>query len=431
MTAEIAVLGVGRIGAVSAIGMAHLGHSVHGIDRNADRVRALANGQLAEAEPGLRAALESCIRYRNIRFTTELAPRSADFAFLCVDTPPQPDGSANLEQIFAAAENAASILRRGGILATRSTLPAGTGDILERTLRLLGRSDVAVVHVPEFLREGHAWSDFREGSRIVVGADDPEVGARVAALFAGLQQPIYRTDRRTSELAKYAANAFLATSISFANEMDNLCGRLSVDTASVMAILKADPRIGEKAFLTPGLGFGGHCLPKDTAALEHLAASHGLQMPLLSATRSVNQSRTGVALAWLRNELGGLAGETVALAGLAFKAGTDDARESPSERLAIALRREGVQVRGWDPLGRTALPAVEACDSLEDAVRGASALVICQPWQGWTSADPVVLSRLMRVPVLYDAPAVLDAARWRRAGFVLNREFSRTAEEVL
>ncbi|MCL6645032.1 MAG: nucleotide sugar dehydrogenase [Dehalococcoidia bacterium] len=421
MEAErVLVIGVGRIGAVTAVGLAHLLHDVTGVDTNAGRVEELQAGRLREAEPGLRAALQSALRLRALRFAPGAAPGGFDFAFLCVDTPPLPGGEPDLRQLFAAAEYAARTLRPGGTVVTRSTVPPGTGDRLEAALRAAGRGDLGVVHVPEFLREGRAWEDFREPDRIVVGARDRVRCERVARLFAGISAPVYRCDRVTAELAKYAANAFLATTVSFANEMADLAARLGADPEVLFETLRADRRIGREAYLGPGLGFGGHCLPKDTAALEYVAAARGLTLHQLRATIRVNRERVGQAAAWLDEALGGLEGRTIAVLGLAFKPGTDDLRESRALALAEALALHGAEARGYDPLVREA-PGICCPGTLPAALEGADALVVAHRADWVRALDPCEAAALMARQVVYDAPGGIDHRAWAAAGFVTNR----------
>lgn len=418
---RVVVIGVGRIGAVTAVGLAHLEQDVTGLDRAPARVAALAAGTLPEAEPGLRAALTTALRFRRLTFTTTATPQSYDLAFLCVDTPPLPSGAPDLCPIFAAAAEAAGLLVPGGLLVTRSTIPAGTGDRITDVLRNVGRSDVEVVHVPEFLREGQAWEDFREPDRIVIGAESPAAIDRIRSVFAPLDRPIIATDRPTAELAKYAANAFLATSISFANEMADLCAATGADAPAVFNILRADRRIGPYAYLAPGLGFGGHCLPKDTAALAWLGATHGQAMEQLNATRGVNEGRVERVRDWLRGVLGPLAGRRICLAGLAFKPGTDDLRASPSVKVAQTLTSEGAQVAGWDPHVKGAVHNITVCATLDDALRDADALVVAHGWSGWRNLDPVMVRNLMRIPAVFDGPGVLGIEAWQQAGFQTNR----------
>lgn len=416
------VVGVGRIGAVTAVGLAHLGLQVTGFDRSQERVRCLQDCDIPEAEPGLRAALRSASRFRTLQFTTSATEKSFDIAFICVDTPPLASGGADLSQIFAACQTARVLLRADGILVTRSTVPVGTGDRITRMLRQAGRSDIEVVHMPEFLREGRAWEDFREPDRVVIGADSGGAAQRVASLFTLLDCPVFLTNRRTAELAKYAANAYLATSISYANEMSDLALRLDADASAIFSILRSDRRIGQQAYLMPGLGFGGHCLPKDTAELEQTAHRHGILLPQLAATRQTNARRPGEALNWLRKALGNLDGSRIALLGIAFKAGTDDLRESPSLRLAEGMSALGATVVGFDPLVESVDPgAITLATDLDTAVTGADAIVIAHGWTGWREIEPAEIRKLVARHVVYDAPGVLDVSRWRQAGFLLNR----------
>jgi UDPglucose 6-dehydrogenase len=377
---RVLVVGVGRIGAVTAVGLAHLLHDVTGVDTDAERVTALRQGRLPEAEPGLRAALRSALRLRQLRFERTVAPGHFDIAVICVDTPPLEGGEPDLRQLMAAGEFAARVTGRGGVVVTRSTVPPGTGDRLEAALRAAGRGDLRVVHVPEFLREGRAWEDFREPDRVVIGANDDRAGERAARLFDGLDAPVLRMDRVTAELAKYAANAFLATSVSFANEMADLSAALGADPERLFEVLKADRRIGQRAYLVPGLGFGGHCLPKDAAALEYVAATLGL----------------------------------------AFKPGTDDLRASPALALADLLRQRGAIVRGFDPLVREA-PGVQVGGSAAEALEGADGVVVAHRADWVRALEPALAARLMRGRVVFDAPGAIDHAAWAAAGFATNR----------
>lgn len=419
---RICVLGVGRIGAITAVGLAHLGHDVTGIDLSARRLAELnGGGEALDAEPGLFAALRNARRFRHLRFAEAAESGAAEFAVLCVDTPGLPSGAADLRQVEAATADAARMLQPGGVLVTRSTVPVGTGEHLERLLEGYGRADVRVVHVPEFLREGRAWEDFREPDRIVVGADDATAGERVSALMAPLDRPIIRCDRRTAEIAKYAANAFLAMSISFANEMADLAAALGTDVNAVAAVLRADRRIGPSAYLVPGLGFGGHCLPKDVDVLVGQAAAAGVEAHVLSATRRVNRGRIGQCRDWLASRLGGLAGRRVALIGLAFKPGVDDLRASPSLHLVERLVADDARVVAWDPLVRQAPASVIRAKTIGDALDGADALVVAHQVDTTVAGlTPSAAAAAMRGRVVYDAPAILDRREWCRAGFELS-----------
>ncbi len=414
------MVGVGRIGAVTAVGLAHLLHAVTGVDTDAERVAALRQGRLREAEPGLRAALKTALRLRQLRFERSVAPGDFDATVLCVDTPPLPSGEPDLRQLMAAGEFAARVTGRGGIVVTRSTVPPGTGDRLEAALRAAGRGDLRVVHVPEFLREGRAWEDFREPDRVVIGANDERAGERAGRLFDGLDAPVLRMDRVTAELAKYAANAFLATSVSFANEMADCAAAFGADVERLFEVLKADRRIGQRAYLVPGLGFGGHCLPKDAAALEYVAATRGVVLRQLRATLDVNRERAGRAVEWLEAALGGLGGREIALLGLAFKPGTDDLRASPALRLAELLGARGARVRGFDPLVRVA-PGVMVAGSAGEALAGATGLVVAHRADWVRAVEPAMAAGLMCGRVVFDAPGALDHEAWTAAGFTTNR----------
>jgi UDPglucose 6-dehydrogenase len=292
---------------------------------------------------------------------------------------------------------------------------------LQAELRARGRCDIEVVHLPEFLREGHAWEDFTCADRIVIGGESEEAVTRIQRLFALLGRPLFLVDRRTAELAKYANNAFLATSVSFANEIGDLADTLGANAADVFGILRADRRIGRRAYLTPGLGFGGHCLPKDTAALEYLAQAHGRPLAQLRATLRVNENRPSDAAAWLRGVLCGLGERRICMAGLAFKPGSEDLRESPMLALAKVLCSEGAVLSAWDPNVRQALQGIDLCCWIEDALLNADALVLGQATEPWRELEPLAVKALMRRPIVYDAPGALEASRWTASGFLVNR----------
>jgi UDPglucose 6-dehydrogenase len=422
---RIAVIGAGRIGATTAIGLAHIGWRVDAIDRQPERVAALSSGTLPESEPGLQDALRSVLA--NGRLSVLRCPRAFAYrvVLLCVDTPAHPSGEADLGQVLAAAAESAHTVGEGGVLVTRSTVPPGTGERLVSEIHALGRTDVEVVHLPEFLREGHAWEDFTCADRIVIGGESCAAIERVKRLFVPLGRPVFVTDRRTAELAKYANNAFLATSISFANEIAEVSTAVGADVGKIVEILRADCRIGVRAYLSPGLGFGGHCLPKDTAALEYLSRKIGREMTQLRATLQVNSRRPFEAASWLERALCGLRNRRICLAGLAFKAGSEDLRESPMLRLAHLLLAEGAEVSAWDPGVHQPPPGVEMDLDIEDAMLNADAIVLGQANHEWRELEPAAVRSLMRRTVVYDAVGILDAGRWSAAGFVINRGSDR------
>jgi UDPglucose 6-dehydrogenase len=422
---RVAVIGAGRIGAATAVGLAHIGWRVDAVDCRPERVEALASGSMAEPEPRLQDVLRSVLT--NGRLAILHRPRTAAYkvVLLCVDTPALPSGEADLRQVIAAAQESVDAVGEGGVIVTRSTVPPGTGDRLLYELRSLGRSDIEVVHLPEFLREGHAWEDFTCADRIVIGGESCAAIERVKRLFVLLGRPLIVTDRRTAELAKYANNAFLATSITLANEISDVASVVGADIAQVVEILRADRRIGPRAYLTPGLGFGGHCLPKDTAALEYLARQHGLDLTQLKATLQINERRPFEAAAWLERALCGLCNRTICLAGLAFKPGSEDLRESPMLRLARILAAEGAEVAAWDAGVHQPPSGVRMGLDIEDALLNSDALVIGQSGCEWRELEPQAVRSLMRRAVVYDAVGVLDAGRWAAAGFISNRTADR------
>jgi UDPglucose 6-dehydrogenase len=423
----VAVIGAGRIGAATAIGLAHIGWRVDAVDCRPERVAALASGNMAESEPRLQDALRSVLANGRLSILGRTRSCAYKVVLLCVDTPALPSGEADLRQVMAAARESTDAVGTGGVIVTRSTVPPGTGELLQNELRALGRADVEIVHLPEFLREGHAWEDFTCADRIVIGGESCAAVERVKSLFVLLGRPVFVTDRRTAELAKYANNAFLATSVSFANEISDVASAVGADIAKVVEILRADRRIGPRAYLTPGLGFGGHCLPKDTAALDYLAREHGRDLMQLRATLQVNDGRPFEVASWLERSLCGLGNRKICLAGLAFKQGSEDLRESPMLRLAKILAAEGAAVSAWDS-GVHQVPAgVRLGLDIEDALLDSDALVVGQSGHEWRELEPLAVRSLMRRRVVYDAVGVLDAGRWSAAGFKVNRGAARIA----
>jgi UDPglucose 6-dehydrogenase len=425
----IAVIGTNYVGLVTAACLAELGHIVIGIDIDPLKVAHLRLGALPIYEPGLEAIVVDQLAAGRLRFTLDYDAglRRAEFAFVCVGTPPAADGGADLSQVRAATTSLARHTPAGTklVVVNKSTLPVGTGDWMQDALAeqaLHPDVSFAVVSNPEFLREGSAVSDFRHPDRIVVGGDDPAAVDAVAGLYRGLdpQPPIVRTDLRTAEMIKYASNAFLATKISFINEIASICERLGADVEEVSRGMGLDRRIGP-AFLHAGVGYGGSCFPKDVKALEHAATEAGATPRLLRAVMDTNHDMRELVLAKLHGELGNLKDRTIGILGLAFKANTDDVRESPAIEIARALLDEGARVRAYDPAAMAAtarlLPELEPCADAYAVAEGADALLVLTEWPAFRQLDLARIRAAMRGPVLVDGRNLYAPEAMAELGF--------------
>ena len=411
----IGVVGVGWVGLVSASCFAELGHPVVAMDIDAAKVKALSTGEVPIHEPGL-PELVSQNRER-LRFTTEM-PEVLDGArllFCCVDTPPTYSGDADLSRVKAVV----AALPQGGehALVMKSTVPAGTGAAIRRD-----KPELTYVSCPEFLKEGSAVADFMHPDRVVIGADagDEWAADAVASAYEPLGGAIVRTDVPSAEMIKLASNAFLATKISFINEIANVCEGVGADVSEVARGMGLDERIGPQ-FLNAGLGFGGSCFPKDTQALKQLAGNTGYHFQLLTSVIEVNELQKRRVIGKLEKHLGSLVGKRVALLGLAFKAHTDDMREASSLVLAARLQAEGAKVAGYDPVAEDRagdlLPSVELRASAAEALEGADAAVLVTEWPEFAELDWTELARRMENPLIVDGRNFLDAETIREAGF--------------
>jgi UDPglucose 6-dehydrogenase len=411
----IGVVGAGWVGLVTATCFAEIGHPVVAVDIDAAKVDGLRQGEVPIHEPRIDELLET--NRELLTFTTEIADalEAARLLFVCVDTPPTYSGDADLTRVQAVVAE----MRDDGehALVMKSTVPAGTGDAIRREL-----PGIAYVSCPEFLKEGSAIDDFLNPDRVVVGADpgDEWAADAVAAIYEPLGGEMVRTDVASAEMIKLASNAFLATKISFINEIANVCEEVGADVAEVARGMGLDQRIGA-SFLRAGLGYGGSCFPKDVASLKQLAGNTGYHFQLLTAVIEVNELQKRRVLKKLEKHLGSLAGKTVALLGLAFKPDTDDMREASSLVLASRLDGEGASVRGYDPVAekpaRELLPRVEFSESLQDALDGADAAILVTEWPEFADADWASLRDRMANPLLIDGRNFLDPEALRDAGF--------------
>ena len=424
MTPErLGVIGVGYVGLVTAACFAHAGHDVVCLDIDEAKLDRLRAGQSPIHEPGVEDLLTD--GRRRMTFTssaTELFER-ADIAFVCVDTPPSASGDADLSRVEAVIA-AIPAGTTDAVLVMKSTVPPGTGARLRRTLDERGLNGVGYASNPEFLREGSAIHDFQHPDRVVVGAGEAAVGERIAALYRAFGGSELITDVTSAEMIKHASNAFLATKISFINEIANVCEEVGANVDLVARGMGLDARIGS-SFLRPGLGFGGSCFPKDVAALKQLAGNSGYHFQLLSAVIEVNELQKRRAVAKLKRHLGSLRDRRIALWGLAFKPDTDDMREASSVVLAARLIAEGAHVAGYDPIVSHAQAAallprgIELNESALEAARGADAVVIVTEWPEFaTPFTDGSLLPVMRTPLVIDGRNLLDPEAARAAGFI-------------
>jgi UDPglucose 6-dehydrogenase len=419
--ASVGVIGVGYVGLVTAACLADLGHRVICRDIDAAKVERLEAGEIPIYEPGL----EDLVRRNRsrLRFTLDLDElfESASIAFVCVDTPPMASGDADLSRVHAVIAAIPSTAE-GALLVMKSTVPVGTGAKVRAELDAAALDGVSYVSNPEFLREGSAVADFMAPDRIVVGADTEEAAARVAELYAPLQAEVVVCDIASAEMIKLAANAFLATKISFINEIANVCETVGADVHEVARGMGLDKRIGS-AFLQPGIGYGGSCFPKDVKALKQIAGNTGYHFQLLNAVIEVNELQKRRTIGKLQDHLGSLRGRRIALLGLAFKPNTDDMREASSIVLAGRLVAEGASVVAYDPIvgpaGRAHLPAqVEIADSMAEAVAGADAAVVVTEWNEFRALLEEPVRASMAQPILIDGRNLLDPASAAAAGYV-------------
>src|SRR5271165_1231164 len=409
---RIAMIGTGYVGLVSGACFSEFGVSVSCVDQDAAKIVCLQRGEMPIFEPGLAVLVAANAAAGRLSFTTDLAAAvvGADAVFIAVGTPSRRgDGHADLSYVFAAAEAIGRALRGPAVVVTKSTVPVGTGyqvaEILRRTRR---GGDVEVAANPEFLREGSAIADFMRPDRVVIGADSEPARAVLRQLYRPLyliETPMLFTDIATAELIKYAANAFLATKITFINEIADLCERVGADVQDVARGIGLDGRIGRK-FLHAGPGFGGSCLPKDILALIKTAQDQATPLRVVEAVAAVNDARKRAMARKVAAAVGNLRGKTIAVLGLTFKPNTDDMREAPSIPLVTALQDFGARVRAYDPVGteqaRGLLPDVTFCDGPYACADGADAVVIVTEWEQFRALDLERLKSVMAAPVLID-----------------------------
>ncbi|MBA3767498.1 MAG: UDP-glucose/GDP-mannose dehydrogenase family protein [Acidobacteria bacterium] len=424
---DIAVIGSGYVGLVTGACFAEFGVDVTCVDVDAEKITRLSNGEIPIYEPGLDHLVTKNLHAGRLRFTTDIksAVEQALVIFLAVGTPPKEDGSADLKHIYEVARSVAEYMNGYKVIVTKSTVPVGTGESLRRLIRENQRKQTpfGVVSNPEFLREGAAIDDFMRPDRVVIGSRDEEAIAIMRDLHRPLfliETPFVITSIEAAELTKYAANAFLATKISFINEIANLCDRLGCDVHDVARAIGMDGRIGRK-FLHPGPGFGGSCFPKDTRSLSSIAHEFGCDSLIVDAVIEVNQRQRGVMLPKIKNLVGDLKGKTITVLGLSFKPETDDMREAPSIDIIRNLVEDGAIVRAYDPVAiseaRKILPDISYAEDEYMAVTGADALVFITEWNQFRALDMERIRGLMRSPKIADLRNIYEPEAMRELGF--------------
>lgn len=421
---QICVVGVGYVGIVSAACFADLGNRVIALDISEEKISGLKRGEMPIYESGLKELIERNVKAGRLTFTTSYPEglRGSDFVFIAVGTPSGVDGEADLRYVASAAQSIAENMTDPLIVVNKSTVPVGTGDWVAEIVKRHQPDSIpfSVVSCPEFLREGSAISDFMQPHRTVLGSLDLEAADKVAQLHLPLRSPIVITDLRTAEMIKYASNAFLATKISFINEIANICEELGADVKEVAVGMGYDQRIGPQ-FLDAGLGYGGSCFPKDVKALSYMAAEKGRHPQLLHAVMEINDHRRTRAINQVQEMVGDLSGKVVGLLGLSFKPNTDDMRDAPAVTLADSLLAKGAVVRAYDPVAMKVadplLPSVEMFDDPYSMAEGCHALMVVTDWNEFKQLDLKRVKDLMVEPVMFDGRNIYDPEFMTGLGF--------------
>lgn len=421
---QICVVGVGYVGLVTGACFADLGNRVVALDVDEQRIENLKKGIMPIYEPGLDELVKRNVRAGRLTFTTsyEEGLRGSEFAFIAVGTPSGVKGEADLQYVASAARSIAASMVEPLVIINKSTVPIGTGDWMADIIKGAQRrkTEFSVVSCPEFLREGSAIGDFMNPHRTVIGSLHREAAEKVAQLHLPLRAPIVITDLRTAEMIKYASNAFLATKISFMNELADLCEAVGADIKEVAAGMGYDARIG-RHFLDAGLGWGGSCFPKDVKALAYMANERQLEPRILNSVTDVNYRRRTAAVQQLSDMLGGLKGKTIGLLGLAFKPNTDDMREAPSIDIARYLAEAGANVRAYDPVAmevaRSIMPSVEMFRDPYKMADGCDGLMVITEWNEFKQLDLDQLKSVLKQAVIFDGRNIYDPAIMKERGF--------------
>ena len=423
---NICVVGVGYVGIITAACFADLGNKVMALDVDENKIAGLKEGKMPIYETGLKELVDRNVLANRIQFTSsyEEGLKDAEFVFIAVGTPSGVDGEADLQYVAAAARSIADHIKDGLIIINKSTVPVGTGDWVSNIVKEQNpeAGDFSVVSCPEFLREGSAISDFMQPHRIVVGSLDEDAAEKVARLHLPLRAPIVVTDLRTAEMIKYASNAFLATKISFINEIANICEELGADVMEVSNGMGFDARIGQ-SFLNAGIGYGGSCFPKDVKALAYMAEKSGRHPQLLHSVMEINSDRRVMAVEQIKSMLGGedLSRKVIGMLGLSFKPNTDDMRDAPSVTIANLLLEAGAVVKAFDPIAMEEaaklLPAVEMMENPYAMAEGCDLLMVTTEWNEFRQLDLKRIKKIMKTPLLFDGRNIYDPKKMKELGF--------------
>lgn len=419
---NIAVIGSGYVGLVTGTCLAELGNNVLCVDINAEKIRMLKQGKSPIYEPGLEELIARNIEEKRIDFTTNLsdAVKKSKVIFIAVGTPQSNTGKADLRFVKSAAESVAKALDGEKVIVNKSTVPVGSGKLVEGIIKKQFKGKFHVVSNPEFLREGSAVNDFMQPDRVVVGSADETSAEIMRQIYSPLKGKILFTNVETAEMIKYASNAFLATKISFINEIANLCEKIGADVSLVAEGMGLDKRIGPQ-FLNAGLGYGGSCFPKDVQALIHIGKENGVDLKIIRETEEVNKKQKTLAVLKLEKALGNLQGRKIAVLGLAFKPNTDDMREAPSIEIVTALKKKGARVSAFDPVAekeaRAHLKSLKFAQSIDSALKGADAILLVTEWNEFKELDFEKAKQLMSGRVIVDGRNIYDRKKLEALGF--------------
>ncbi|MBU4141602.1 UDP-glucose/GDP-mannose dehydrogenase family protein [Patescibacteria group bacterium] len=421
---KIIIIGAGYVGLVQGVCLAELGNQVRCVDIDKEKIEKLKKGISPIYEPGIEELLKRNLKLGRIVFDTAIKSHMAgnEMIFIAVGTPPEEDGRADLKYVLAAAEEIGKNLSHYQIIANKSTVPIKTGQLVRETIAKFYKGDFDVVSNPEFLKEGSAVDDFMHPDRVVIGyAGNKEAAEKVAALYAVLGTPALITDLETAEMIKYASNSYLAAQISFINSLANICEKAGANIEDVARGMRMDERIGKKAFLGAGIGYGGSCFPKDVKSLIQIARDYKNDFKILEESEKVNKIQRLKFIERIKNKLGNLKGKKIAVWGLAFKPRTDDIRDAPSVTIVEGLLDLGAKIFAYDPVSennfRKIAPDVNFCSSSLEACEEADALVIITEWSEFRQADLEKVREKMRNPIIFDGRNIYSLPRMKELGF--------------
>jgi UDPglucose 6-dehydrogenase len=422
---EVGIIGVGYVGLVTGVCLAELGHNVYCVDCNKAKIDKLRRGTVPIYEPGLDKLLKKNIREKRIRFAQE-TPRmvkASDVIFICVNTPPKPNGEADLRYVESAARDIASTMSTYKVIVDKSTVPVRTGEKVAETIKRYNKKhlDFDVVSNPEFLREGSAIDDFFNADRVVIGVTSRRAAKLMKELYAGIHAPTIITNIKSAEIIKHASNSFLAMKISFVNSLANICELSGAHIEEVVKGMGLDKRIGRE-FLNPGVGYGGSCFPKDVSAFIRISEALGYNFELLKAVEKVNENQKALFLKKVEETLWVLGDKEVAVLGLAFKPNTDDMRNAPAIDIIKGLQKEGAKIRAYDPkamgTAKPLLPGITFCKTAYEAIKGSDALLIVTEWDEFKKLNLKKVRNSMNQPIIIDGRNIFDPEAMDNEGFV-------------